>query len=130
MQTLVIASAVHQTACEFVNDNDLALFVYDIFSVTLHYAVSLDSLIDMVLDRDIIRVGQVINSEEFLCLLYAHRGKGCCLCLFVNDIVDTCFDIFLIVVFLCVCFCDPLAFHGLCKLVSSLIEVGGLIALT
>ena len=130
MQTFIVASAVHQTTRKFVNDDDLALLVDNVLYISLHYAARLDSLIDVMSDSHIFRIGQVLKIEERLSLLYTNRGKRSRLCLFVNDVVYTLFDIFLIVVLLAVRFGYLEILHRLCKRIGSLVKISGLIALT
>ncbi len=48
MQAFVKATAIHQTAGKFVNDDDLAVFDH-VINIALHNAVGADSLVDMVL---------------------------------------------------------------------------------
>ena len=55
MQTLVIAPAVHQSACEFIDDDDLSVF-NDIVNVALHNAARTHCLIDMVQERGVFNV--------------------------------------------------------------------------
>ena len=65
MQTLVIAAAVHQAAGELVDDDDLAV-LDDVVDVTLHNAARLHRLMDMVQQRGILNVGEVLDAEIFL----------------------------------------------------------------
>ena len=55
MQTLVIASAVHQTAGELIYDDYLAV-LDDVVDLVLHAAVGLDSLVYMVLYGDVVGI--------------------------------------------------------------------------
>ena len=87
VQTLVEASAVHQTACELVDDDDLAV-LDNVVNVELHYAVSLDCLVDVVRNREVLGVGEVLKAEMLLSLLYAELSKGSCLLLLVDNVVD------------------------------------------
>ena len=129
MQTLVIASAVHKAACEFVNDNNLVV-LDNIVNIPLHNAVSLDSLIYVVLNCEVIRIGEVVNAEVLLSLFNAERSQRCRLSLFVNYIFNSVFLVVFVVILFAVDFGKLLALHSSCKSVCSLVQIGGLIALT
>ena len=53
MQAFAVTAAQHQTAGEFVDDDDLAVF-HDVVDVALHNAVRLDGLIDVVRERGVV----------------------------------------------------------------------------
>lgn len=59
----------------------------NIVHIALHDAARLDGLIDMVLERGVLRVGQVLNLEVRLGALLAVRRKGRGLCLLVDDVI-------------------------------------------
>ena len=67
MQTVAVTASRHETACEVVNDDDLA-FLNDILLILLEVAVCLQGIIDIVLKVEVIRIGQVLNAEILLCL--------------------------------------------------------------
>ena len=58
MQAFVVAAADHQTAGELVHDDDLTILDY-IVDIPLHYAVGLDSLIDVVGKGHVLGGGKV-----------------------------------------------------------------------
>ena len=62
MQALVIAAAVHQAAGEFVDDDDLAV-LDDIVDIALHDAAGLHGLIDVVHERRVLHIGQILHAE-------------------------------------------------------------------
>ena len=70
VQTFVVASAVHQTAGEFINDDNFAV-AHDVIDIALHDAVRLNRLIDVVLNGDVVRVREVFQAEELLGFFYA-----------------------------------------------------------
>ena len=125
VETIIIAAAHHKTACELVNDNDLAL-VYNVVDILLHNAVCLDSLVDMVKKCGVLSVVQVHDIEVFLSLLNALTGDSGCLCLFVDDVVAVLCNLFLIG--LCVHFGNNKGLQGLGKLVCHGVHLGGLVA--
>ena len=86
VQTLVIPAAVHQAAGELVHDDDLAV-LHHVLDIPLHHAVGLDGLVDVVLDGDVVRIGQVVDIKVGLRLLDARGGQGGGFRLFVHDIV-------------------------------------------
>ena len=86
MQTVAITASVHNTAGKLVDDEDL-IVLYDVVDISLHGAVRLDGLVDVVLDGGVFHIHQVFQPEEFLRLLDAGLGQGRSLGLLVNDIV-------------------------------------------
>ena len=86
MQTVVVASAHHDTSRELVNDEDFAV-LYNVVGISLHGTVSLDSLIYVVEKGKVVRVHKVDDAERLFCLLNAALGKGSGLSLFVDDVV-------------------------------------------
>ena len=87
MQTVGEAASGHDTACERVNDKNF-IVLYNVVRVAVHYAMSLERLIDMVGDIGVFGVGVVLDSEVFFSL----RDTGRCHCggsrLFVYDVVS------------------------------------------
>ena len=69
MQTLVVAAAEHQTAGELIDNDDLAV-TDNIVHIALHDAARLDGLIDIVLERGVLRVGTGSST-----LKYARRAS-------------------------------------------------------
>ena len=82
MQAVVEAAAIHQTAGELVNDDDLALFD-DVVDVTVHNAAGFDGAVNVVAQGHIVGVGQVLHMEEGFGLLHAGFGQSSGLALFV-----------------------------------------------
>ena len=127
VQTFVVASAVHQTAGEFINDDDFAV-AHDVIDIALHDAVRLDRLIDVVLNGDVVRVREVFQAEELLGFFYAALGERCGLLLFVDDIIVILVD--LVIVFLFVRLRHADRAQGLCEAVGDIVKLRGLLALT
>ena len=128
MQSFVVAAAVHQTSGEFIDDDDLSVLDH-IVDLVFHAAVCLDRLIDMVLDRDVIGIGEVFDIEELLRLFHAHLGEGGGIGFFIDDIVDAVLLIKALEILLRVDLSEYVLFHGAGKLIRALIQVGRLIAL-
>ena len=125
MQTLVVAAAEHQTAGELIDNDDLAV-ADDVVYVALHDAACLDGLIDMVLERGVLRVGQVLDLEVRLGALLTMRGEGRGLCLFVDDVIRV--DVVLLL--LGVHLLDTQALEAGGEAVRDLVHLRGLLALT
>ena len=124
MQTFVVAAALHQTAGEFVNDDDLSV-LNDIVDLILHAAMCFNRLVDMMQQGDVFGIHQVVDAESAFCFSDALRGQGSGLSLFVDDIVA--FD--LVIVFLDIQLNDAGRLKGTGEAVSHLIHFGGLFAL-
>jgi hypothetical protein len=86
VQALVVAAAVHETARELVDDDDLAV-LDDVVDVALHKAAGLHGLVDVVGERRVLGVGEVFNVEKLLGLLDALLRERDGALLFVHDIV-------------------------------------------
>ena len=86
MKTLVEAASEHKTACKLVDDYDFSV-LYNVLYIKVHTAVCLDCLINVVEDCKVIRIHKVFNAEVLFSLLDACGKEGCCLCLFVDNIV-------------------------------------------
>ena len=86
MQALVIPAAVHQTAGELVDDDDLPVF-HDVVDIALHEAPGLHGLVDVVRERGVLGVCEVLDVEELLGLLDALLGEGDGAVLFIDDVV-------------------------------------------
>ena len=69
METLVVAAAVHETAGELVNNDDLIVLDH-IVNIPLHETPGLHGLVDVVGNGGVLDVGQVFsiwkNSSTFL----------------------------------------------------------------
>ena len=88
MQTVRVTASEHQTAGELVDDNNLVI-ADDIVDILLHDAVCADRLIDMMRQRRVFRIGQIVDMEVLLRLLLSVRAEHRSICLFVDDIVRT-----------------------------------------
>ena len=86
MQALVIPAAVHQSAGELVDDDDLSV-LDDIVDVALHETTGLHGLIDVVRERGVFRVGEVLDAEELLRLCDALLREGDGAVLFIDNVV-------------------------------------------
>ena len=62
MQTLVVTSAVHKAAREFINDYNLAV-LHNIVNIAFHNAVGAYCLIYMVGNGDIFGIVKVFNAD-------------------------------------------------------------------
>ena len=124
VQTVVVAASEHQTAGEFVNDNDLAV-LDNIVDIKLHDTVCTDSLVDVVEQSGVLRIHQVLNAEVLLSLCNAVGKQVAGLCLLVDKViaVELCF-----VVLLVVKLCYLVHGEGLGEFVSLFVEVCGLVA--
>ena len=84
MQTLVVASAEHDTSGELVDYEHLTV-LHDIVNIAAHDAYSLYRLVDVVLDGHVRGIHEVVEIEILLCLcdtlLSQHGGSR----LFVDD---------------------------------------------
>ena len=125
MQTLVVAAAEHQTAGVLINDDDL-IVLDNVVYVALHDAACLDGLIDVVLERGVRRVGQVLDLEIRLGAFLAVRSQGSGLGLLIDDVVVL--DVVLLL--LGIDLLDAQAGKLRREAVSDLIQLGGLFALT
>ena len=86
VEALGIAAAQHQAAGELIDDDDLAV-LDDIVDVALHDAVGTQGLIDMVAERGVFHVGQVLQPESPLRLRDTAGGEGRGARLLIDDIV-------------------------------------------
>ena len=124
VQALVVAAALHQTAGELVDDDDLAV-LDDVVDVAGHHAARLDGLVDVVLDRDILGIHEVVNIKIALGFFHAVGRKRGGLCLFIHDVIGL---RALVLVFLLVKFGDFLHGQPARKAVADDIHLGGLLA--
>ena len=125
VQAVVEAAAIHQTAGELVNDDDLALFD-DVVDVTVHNAAGFDGAVNVVAQGHIVGVGQVLHMEEGFGLLHAGFGQSSGLALFVHDIIAV--DL-LLSGYLVVQFHDNALLQCLGKVVGALVHHAGVLAL-
>ena len=125
MQTVIEASAVHNTSCELVNYQHFAV-TDDVVNALFHNAVSLDSLIDVVRQSHVLSVHEVLYVECLFCFLDTALGDGGSLSLFIDYIVA----VQQVIISLVVHLDDGDGLQCLCELVSHAVQFGGLIALT
>ena len=128
MQTFVVASAVHQSAGELVDDDDLTV-LDDVVDLVFHAAVGFDRLVDVVLDGDVVGIGEVLEVKEFLRFLDAELGQGRGVGFFVDNVVDAVILIEALEVFLRVDLGENMLFHRAGKLIGALVKVRRLVAL-
>ena len=125
METVVETTTHHKTACELVNDDDLAV-LDNVVDIVLHYAVSLDSLIYVVEQCHILGVHKVIDSECLLCLLNTALCDSSGLSLFVDDVVSVLVESVLILLVVHFNYCC--GSKCLCETVNDCVQVCGLVA--
>ena len=75
MQTVLITSSGHKSACERVNDYNFAV-LYDVVDISFLDAVSMDGLIDIVRYTCVFRVVEIFYTEKFLDLFGSARRKN------------------------------------------------------
>ncbi len=124
VQAFVIAAAEHQTAGKLVHNDDLSI-AYNVVHIALHDAAGLDGLVDVMLQRGILGVGQVIHPEIRLRLGLAVRRERGRAGFFVHNIVGG----NVVLLLLGVHFLDAQALEAGRKPVGHLIQLGGLLAL-
>ena len=123
VQTLAVAASEHEAACELVHNDDLAVLDH-IVDVLFHHAVGLDSLVDMVVQGGVLRVGQIFHMEILLRFLHALGGKGSGAGLLVHDIV---LDAVLILLRLLVGLGNDGLLQGPDKHLRHVVHLGGLL---
>ena len=74
VQTVGITAARHDTAGELVDDQNLAV-LHNVVLVAEHQVVGAQGQDDVVLNLQVLRVGQVLDVEEILHLLHAVLGQ-------------------------------------------------------
>ncbi len=75
VQSIGPAAPRHQSASEFVDDNDFPIF-HDVFNVPLIERVRLDRSFHVMLQRPVFRVGDVADAEQLLNFLPPFVGDG------------------------------------------------------
>ena len=86
MEPFGIAAAEHQTARELIDDDDFSVF-HDIVDIPLHDTVRLQRLVDMMAERGVFNIRQILQRK---CLLRLGDAAGCERCrfrLFIDDII-------------------------------------------
>ena len=127
MQTLIIASAKHKTACKFINYDDLAV-LNDIVNIALHDTVGADCLIYMMSDLYILGIVKIFDIKILFCFADSLGSKRCSARLFINNVIAVilCYIVARLIVHL-----FYLEHLKRCrKAVGTGIKLGGLIALT
>ncbi len=119
VQAFVIPPPEHQAPGKFVNDNHLAIF-HHIVLILVHNAPGPDGLVYMVLDADIIRVGQVFNVKIVFRFFHAPAGKGTGFELLIDNIII--FVIQLVIVLLFVSFLHPDRLQGFSQGICPLVK--------
>ena len=127
VQALVVAAAVHQAAGELIHNDDLAV-LHHIVLVPVHDAPGLDGLVHMVLDLQVVWVGQVLDAEKLLGLFHAPAGEGTGLPLLIDDVVVILIELVVVLFLIGLLDADRLQRPG--KGVGPAVEVIGLGALT
>ena len=100
METLGVSSAYHKTACKLVNDDNFT-FADDIVNIALHNSASADSLIDVVEEFCIFRIGEILDSECTLGFCNTGCCKRCTSVLFVYDVIAVCVVVFFLIINRC-----------------------------
>ena len=124
VQAFVIAAAVHQSAGEFVDDDNLTVLDH-IVGVLFHQTPGLHGLVDVVGDGGIFGVGQVLYAEIPLCLGNTAGGQGHGAALFVGEVVAVVIVVKLLVLGLG----EDLPPQGGHEVVRHLIQLGAFLAL-
>ncbi len=83
MQTVGKAATGHEAAGEFIDEHDL-IVLDDVFDILLEAVMRLDRLIDMMLQRDVLRIKEVVHVEHAFDLFHTCVGEGDGLGLFVE----------------------------------------------
>ena len=125
MQAVIEAAAVHQTAGELINDDDLSV-LDDVVGVAVHNAAGLDGTVNVMAQGHIISIGQVLHMEERLGLLDAGLGQGSGLALFVHNVITV--DLFL-GLDLIIQLDNHALFQRLGKIIRALVHHAGILAL-
>ena len=125
VQTVIEAAAIHQTAGEFINDDDLAVF-HDIVGITVHHTAGLDGTVNIVAQGHVVGIGQVLNIEPCFGFLNAAFGQGAGLVLFVHNVITV--NLFIGFHFV-VQFNDDRLFQRFGKVVRALVHHAGIFAL-
>ena len=125
MQAVVVAASVHQAAGEFIHNDDLAVF-HDVVGVPVHHAAGLDGAVNVMAQRHVVGVGQIVHLEPFLGLADAALGEGAGLVLFVHHIVAVHLILGLLLV---VQLHNDALFQSLGEVVGALVHHAGILAL-
>ena len=124
VQTFVVASAVHQSAGVFIDDDDFPILDH-IVDVLFHQTTSLHGLVDVVRQGGILRVGQILHAEEPLGLGNAGGGQRHGAGLLIHEVVA----VVVVVNFLVLGFGEDLLAQGGDEPVGHFVELGGILSL-
>ena len=124
VQTLVVASAVHQPPGVFIHNDDFPVLDH-IVDVLFHQAPGLHGLVDVVRQGGVLRVGQILHAEEPLGLGNAGGGQRHGAGLLIHEVVA----VVVVVNLLVLGFGEDLLAQGGHKPVSHFVELGGILPL-
>ena len=86
MQTVAVTAADHQTAGEFVNDDNF-IVLHDVIHVALHQGVRAQRGVNVMQQLVVGNIGKVLHAEPALGLAHARFGEVAGLFLFVDDVI-------------------------------------------
>src|ERR1700733_2050669 len=86
MQAIGPAAAGHQTAGEFVHNDDFAVF-HDVLNVTVIESVGLNGGLDVMLEVPVLGVGNIADAQHLLDFYPAFVGNRDAAMLFIDDVV-------------------------------------------
>ncbi|MNC62053.1 hypothetical protein D3C75_1120360 [compost metagenome] len=75
MQSITVTASSHQTAGEFI-DNDNLVLIHYIINVTAHNYIRLERLYNVMIQRDIAVVIQVLNAKSALSRSHTLFGQS------------------------------------------------------
>ena len=87
MQAVGKTSAGHDTTRERVDDHNLSVLRDNIIHVSLHNAVRVERLLNVMIDRHIFGIGKIFDRKKFLCLRNAVLSQNGALGLLIHDII-------------------------------------------
>ena len=92
VETVGIPAARHNTASELVNDQYLVV-LYHIVLIPEHHVIGTEGQDDIMLDLQVLRIGQVFNMEELLHLLNAFGRQVYNLILLIDNEISGLLDL-------------------------------------
>ena len=130
MKTIGVTTARHDTTGKLINDQDLVIF-YNIILILVHQIMCTKCKDDVVLDLQVLRIGEVLNMEEVLDFLHTVIGQGNEFVLLVDDEVSGLLDLLAHdrghLGHLAACLA---ALHLVCQNICGLVQLGGFAALS
>ena len=87
MKTVRITASRHDTSGKFINDQHLIIFDH-IIMISVHQVMSPESQNNIMLDFQILRIGQIINMEELFDLLHAIFSQRYIFLFFIDNIIS------------------------------------------